>query len=342
MKKSLFVITVLGAFAGAASAQSSSVTVFGVIDVGLRYNKNDAQSLWTQETSGLKSSRLGVRGVESLGNGLSAQFHLEGGLSADAGTADATKFWGRRSTLGLVSTSLGEVRLGRDLTPIWLGFADYDTFNTNGVADAGKFDSALGSGAVTATRSDNMVTYLTPSTLGGAFVRVSIAPGEGAGGTKFFGGQAGYIAGPVDVSVSYGETNDTANVNKWKKTSVGLTYNFGPVILMGYLTENAYIDQKLDVGQIGVKVPVGKHTFRANYTKANAKGRTAAGASIDADDANQMAVGYIYDFSPRTALYSTYARVKNHGNAKYLVQSTPATPAGKTSTGFEVGVRHAF
>jgi len=354
MKKSLFVVAGLAAFANLAHAQTSSVTMFGVIDVGVRRVENNDVTLWKESTSGLRSSRFGVRGVEALGGDLSAGFHLEGGLSADAGTADATRFWGRRSTVSLISKSLGEIRLGRDLTPIWTGFADYDTFNTNGVADAGKFDSVLGSGAVTATRSDNMVSYITPGTLGGAFVRLSGAPSEGAGGTKFFGGEAGYIGGPLSVSLSYGETNDAANAEKWKKASLGASYNFGPVIVLGYLTENKYINQKLDIAQIGVKVPVGAHTFRVNYTKADAKGNSNAigvaatpANSVDANDADQVAVGYIYTASKRTSLYGTYALVKNEGAARYLVDATPALAAGaagngKKSSGIELGVMHAF
>lgn len=341
MKKPLFVAAALCALAPSAFAQTSSVTVFGVIDVGVRHTKNGAQSLWTQSTSGIRSSRFGVRGVEQISNTLSAQFHLESAVSADAGTSDTAKFWGRRSTVSLVSTQLGEVRLGRDLLPTWTGFADYDVFTTNGVADAGKFDSVLGSGALTVVRADNMVTYLTPE-LGGAFARVAVAAGEGTGGNKYAGAQVGYKGGPVDVSVSYGESNDLANVEKWKKGSLGLNYSFGPVVLQGYLTQNRYVDQKLNVYQIGARMPFGPHTLRANYTKADAKGRTGAGASIDADDATQVALGYIYDLSKRTALYGTVARVGNKGNARYLVQSTPATPAGTKSTGVEFGLRHGF
>jgi predicted porin len=341
MKKPLFVAAALGALASPAFAQTSSVTVFGVIDVGVRYTKNDTQTLWTESTSGIRSSRFGVRGVEQLGGTLSAQFHLESAVNADAGTADASKFWSRRSTLSLVSTDLGEVRLGRDLLPTWTGFADYDVFTTNGVADAGKFDSVLGSGALTVVRADNMVAYLTPN-LGGPFVRVAFAPGEGTGGNKYAGAQVGYNNGPIDVSVSYGESNDLANVEKWKKGSVGLNYNFGPVVLQSYVTQNRYIDQKLNIYQVGARVPFGLHTVRANFTKADGKGRTAGGVSIDADDATQVAVGYIYDLSKRSALYGTVARVDNKGNAKYLVQSTPATPAGRKSTGIEFGLRHGF
>src|SRR5262245_37356544 len=53
-------------------------------------------------------------------------------------------------------------------------------------------------------------------------------------------------------------------------------------------------------------------------------------------DADQIAVGYVYDLSKRTALYGTYARVNNKGNANFVVDGNPALPSpnpGKDSTG---------
>ena len=77
MKKSLLALAVLGAFAGAASAQTR-VTVYGVVDAGVAY-KNDGNP--AGKTLGLDSglqsgSRLCFKGSEDLGGGLSAIFTL--------------------------------------------------------------------------------------------------------------------------------------------------------------------------------------------------------------------------------------------------------------------------
>src|SRR5436309_15281019 len=114
MKKSLLALAVLGAFAGAASAQSS-VTLFGIVDVNARYGKTGDVKVKSLGTDGINSSRLGFRGVEDLGGGLKAGFHLEGALSPDDGTAGGFNFR-RRSTVSLLG-NFGEVRLGRDYTP---------------------------------------------------------------------------------------------------------------------------------------------------------------------------------------------------------------------------------
>ena len=97
MKKSLLALAVLGAFAGAASAQSS-VTLYGRVDLSLAKNiGSDAKGV--QNGSG---SRLGFRGVEDLGGGMKAIFNIEHRFNADTGElTNAAKFWQGRSIVGL-------------------------------------------------------------------------------------------------------------------------------------------------------------------------------------------------------------------------------------------------
>jgi len=86
MKKSLFALAAVGAFAGAAQAQSS-VTVYGILDVGFQgvttrapyssTNMSQVKSNATRFTGeGSEStSRLGFRGNEDLGGGTRAFFY---------------------------------------------------------------------------------------------------------------------------------------------------------------------------------------------------------------------------------------------------------------------------
>ena len=189
MKKSLIALAVLSAAAGAASAQSN-VTLFGVVDVGVRHVDNAGTTSTQMSTDGLQSSRLGFRGTEDLGGGLRAGFWLESAINADTGTPNATRFWHRRSTVSLSSASLGEIRLGRDLTPTWTAMADFDVFGTNGIGDTSLTYAALG-GVDTRVRSDNMVSYFLPATLGGVYGQVSVAAGEGTAGKNYTAGRVG-------------------------------------------------------------------------------------------------------------------------------------------------------
>jgi predicted porin len=70
-------------------------------------------------------------GTEDLGGGLKAGFHFEGGMNADVGTAAGFNF-ARKSTIGLMG-GFGEVRMGRDYTPVFTVHGIADPFGTNGV-----------------------------------------------------------------------------------------------------------------------------------------------------------------------------------------------------------------
>ena len=85
MKKSLLALAALASVAGAASAQSS-LTMYGIVDVGVVRESGNPAGPVTKVTSGVSAgTRLGFRGVEDLGSGMSALFLLETGILADTG-----------------------------------------------------------------------------------------------------------------------------------------------------------------------------------------------------------------------------------------------------------------
>jgi len=331
MKKSLLALAVLGAFSGIAAAQSS-VTVFGVIDVDARYikNKTGATSVHskTLSTDGLSNSRLGFRGVEDLGGGLKAGFWLESALSAVNGTIDQVRFWGRRSTVSLLG-GFGEVRLGRDFTPSYNGYADYATFGTNGSGGAQLFANYVLAGSLspnqaqTATRADNMVSYFLPSGLGGLFGQFSIAAAEGHTGDattfenmKYVGGRLGYAAGPVSASVSYGKTDVAPLIaggvtdNTFSRVTAGASYDFGVAKLNAfYIVSKLAVRKATDI-EVGATVPVGPGQIRVSYARIKVNDGVAALSAL-APDANKLALGYVHNLSKRTALYATAGHINN-------------------------------
>ncbi len=347
--KKLATLAVLATIAASASAQSSSVTLFGVVDLAVRNVKNGDNSQKSLSSGGLNSSRLGVRGTEDLGGGLAANFWLEHGFSPDTGAqSDATRFWNRRATVGL-SGGFGEIRLGRDFTPTYLGFSSFDVFGDNGVAAGGKFLDKLGTTVDTNTRADNLASYFLPRNLGGFYGQLSVAAGEGTSGKKYIGGRAGYQAGPLNLSLAYGHTEVTAlagaaGEDKYKTIVLGASYDLGLAQLSGYYDQKKYADLKLATYNIGASVPLGQGALRVGYTAANASG-ALNGASIAGNDSKQFAVGYVHNLSKRTAVYGTVARVNNDNAAAYLTGSAPALASpntGKDSTGYELGLRHSF
>ena len=153
MKKSLLALAALTAFAGAASAQSS-VTLYGRVDLSVvKGIGSDAKNI-----ANGSGSRLGLRGTEDLGGGLSALFNIEHRFNADTG-ADSTgnvRFWNGRSLVGLQG-GFGQVVFGREYTTAFLG--------TQLIADPWGWDTVAaqngitGLGGIAKVRNDSSVTY---------------------------------------------------------------------------------------------------------------------------------------------------------------------------------------
>jgi predicted porin len=343
MKKTFLLVALAAAAATTAQAQTGSVTLFGIVDASLRQVKNGGDSVSSLASGGINSSRLGVRGIEDLGGGLRAGFWLEHGFNIDSGLqSDNARFWNRRSTVSLIG-GFGELRLGRDFTPIYTSWADFDPFADNGVGAGGKFSDRIGSNADTLTRADNQVSYFLPA-LGGVYGQLSVAAGEGTAGRKLMAGRVGYAAGPLNVTLALGRTEVTpaAGADEHEVLVVGGSYDFGAVRVLASWRSNEFGGGEVTVTSLGATVPLGQGSLRASYTRADGQGRTPAGLLIDDNDADQIALGYVHALSKRTSLYATYARVANDGRAAYAVGTPPALAGGATSTGYEFGVRHSF
>lgn len=354
MKKSLIALAVL-ATAGVASAQSS-VTLFGIVDATLAVGNGSGagSSDKTQLTnSGYNSSRLGFRGTEDLGGGLSASFWLEAGVNNDNGSGANTSTnnqgaaaaggggltFNRRSTVSLAG-GWGEVRLGRDYTPQLWNLTVFDPFGTVGVGTTQTLNSSLG-GPVT-VRASNSMGYFLPRDLGGFYGQVQYYLGEnnqtGAATEddgKGAGLRLGYAAGPVNVALAFSSTNyATGDI---KTTNIGGQYDFGVAKVMahynrdrvsapGSVTQTGYL--------IGGLIPMGAGEIRLAYSRS--KNNAAVSART-----NKYAIGYVHNLSKRTALYTTFARVSNNGGAAQALNGA-VTAANAKSTGYDFGVRHSF
>ena len=365
MKKSLIVLATLGAFAGVASAQSS-VTLFGVVDLSVNAFKNGSVSTKQMSNDQLASSRLGFRGVEDLGGGLSAAFWLEAGLATDVGGAGGSNniqsnvangaLFNRRATASLVSASLGELRLGRDYTNSFSTAATFDAYGANGFGNLANLyastAAALGSGAGTQVRANNMVGYFLPSSLGGIYGSVQVAAGEGIGQAaaaaapavvtsrfnKYTGVRLGYAAGPFNISGGASKTETGAN--DYKSANIGASFNMGFATILGLYDQRKFGALKYTTAGISASVPLGQGEFRAAFAKGNSSGGSAA---FNGSDSTLIGLEYIYNLSKRTALYTQFGRLDNDGGAALSLGGGGAASAlGAKSTAYGVGVRHAF
>ena len=340
MKRKLLAATLGVLAAGEAQAQSS-VTIFGILDVNARLVRNaGVGSLKTLSQDGIASSRIGFRGDEDLGGGLRAGFWIEGALQPDTGNAGGQN-WQRRSTVQLRSAA-GELRIGRDYTPTFYGWAYFDPFGVVGLGGSNNVISTLGTSGATLARSSNSIGYYTPPTLGDFYVQGMVAAGEGAvPSNKYLGARGGYQSKTLHVAASRSTTEANATGDKFVVSTGGASYDFGPITAMGYVLRESFMARSQTNWSVGFTAPVGVGLVRAVYIKANAQG-----GGTDANDADLLGLGYVYYLSKRTALYAEAARLSNKGVSAFSLPGGPAVTVanfgGHTSSGASVGVMHTF
>ncbi|MDB5897838.1 MAG: putative outer rane porin protein precursor [Ramlibacter sp.] len=380
MKKSLIALAVMAA-AGAASAQSS-VTLFGVVDATLAYGRASGaggSSLTQLTNSGYNSSRLGFRGTEDLGGGMSASFWLEAGISNDDGragggipagnqgitaAANTGLNFNRRSTVSLGGT-WGEIRLGRDYTPSFWNLTIFDPFGTNGVGTTMTLVGPAGGNGVGANalvpfgqgtsgvlvRASNSIGYFLPANLGGFYGQVQYALGENLNNGaateddgRSFGARLGFGQGPFNIAGSWQRTTfaTTATAGDFTTWSLAGQWDFGMAKLMGQFVRDERESLVNTDGRgwlVGTLVPVGAGEIRASYSEY----RIDAGAGAD-PRSRKLALGYVHNLSKRTALYATVARVKNTNGAAVALNGSTygAGVVNASSTGYDLGIRHSF
>ena len=373
MKKSLVALAAL-AVVGAASAQSS-VTLFGVADANYQNARQNGVTVNRLVGSGsTNSSRLGFKGVEDLGGGLAASFWLEAGVNIDngtgggttlnnqaaaAGTGNAGLVFNRRSTVSLTSASMGELRVGRDYTPMFWNLTVFDPFGTVGAGDSTSLSiSALNQSSTTQTsiRASNSIGYFLPSNIGGVYGQFMYAFGENAsnaaGGTSKDGNvtsfRLGYGNGPLDIALGYGNTKlasgDVTLVN------AGVSYNFGVATVMGQLFNDRKNNTVVGAANrsngwlLGANIPVGAGTIPVSIGSVKDNNNTLAtlpGVAFGNDKVTKFAIGYVYNLSKRTALYTTYGTLSNSGPVAVSGGGTAAA-VGQRWSGLDLGLRHSF
>ena len=165
-KKSLTALAVLSTMTSYAVA--GQVTLYGVVDEGLNYTKEDVKVNGVrhvdEHTFGLDSglnaaSRIGLTGQEALGNGMTVGFKLENGFKADTGAlGDKNRLFDREASLSLM-TPLGRLSAGR-MGGVASAAGSYDIVYAIGDAFDGGDNKIFG--LAKSARYDNMLTYQTP------------------------------------------------------------------------------------------------------------------------------------------------------------------------------------
>lgn len=360
MKKLTLAALIIGGFAAQAQAQSN-VTIYGLADIGMVAERGGAAGNITKVTSGMGGqSRLGFRGTEDLGGGLSAIFQLEAGIKVDDGSLDNTNqaLFNRVALVGLKSKDAGTLTIGRQQTMLYNALSQVaDPF---GAGYAGTVKNLFPT-AGNLTRVSNSVVYATP-TFSGFSIDGQYALGEVAGNSEVgrqFGLGLNFSEGPLNIRVVYNNRNNdtvTNNVRTERETGKNtlLAANYDFKVLKAYVAygvnkglnssplpvANAFGYTRAPVASlesndmlIGAQIPVGAGTIMASYAHKNDK-------TINNQDANQYAIGYLHALSKRTGVYASYAKIKNKNGAGYTVGNN--NEAGSGDQAYNIGIRHAF
>ena len=365
MKKTLISLAVLAAASNVAYAQSS-VTIYGIVDAGIVSERGGKASV-TKVSSGVGSaSRLGFKGTEDLGSGLSAVFVLEGGILVDTGASDvAGSIANRQSFVGLKSATAGSLTLGRQYTPWYNTITQVaDPFAAGYAGSAKNLMGASGNNV----RTSNSLVYATPS-FQGFNGEVSYSLGEQSGDSKAgrqFGASLGYANGPLTVRLAHNnKNNDAASATGvtpvlpaadralGRNTLLAANYDFQVVKAFVSYGQNkglnssplpnatnpvGYTVPPVQSGDsrdalVGATVPVGSGVIMASYIYKDDR------ESFNRDS-NQIALGYSQNLSKRTSAYVAFAKIKNKNGAGYTVGNN--TEVGSGDKAFNLGVRHAF
>jgi len=155
----------LVAISSGVAAQQSGVTLYGILDLGIEYDRVRQQptsgalplqrlnqSFFGMSNGVQSGSRWGLRGVESLGGGVAFDFVLEGGFNPAQGTASqGGRLFGRQSTIGVSMRDVGQLDMGRQINLASNYFLSIDPFGEG----FGQANIGASFGSTNTTRYDN-------------------------------------------------------------------------------------------------------------------------------------------------------------------------------------------
>jgi predicted porin len=329
MKKSLLAVAAMGAFASAAQAQSS-VTVYGIMDVGFQgvtsrgplsasnlANTNTNLTRFSGEGA-QSTSRLGIRGTEDLGGGMSAFFTAEFALNPTDATLSGNANNGlanRQSFVGLAQKGVGRAASGTQYTPIHTAVGRTDPGQQNNMVGSIIYTTSASQGnGMTSTsytvRYNQALTLMTERMAGFQFNAIYNNNNGSSNNTPTSIPANGGVAAPGAVTGAGKNNNEAFGVGAnyvWKNLNVDLAYQ-----------------QSKNISYIGnvFTTPGTGGTQTVGLTPANQLGTNV--------NQTQMYAGAVYNFGILKA-YANYinSKVASGANDQNYVQRS----------GQQIGVR---
>jgi len=350
-----------------ATAQSS-VTLFGLVDQGIRYTTHadphgDSR---VQLLSGASESLWGIKGAEDIGGGTKVVFALENRFFPNSGATDPAYPFFNTAYVGVQSSSYGKLTMGRQINP--LADAVLSAFVTNPwLPTFYQFRPEVM--MVQGVWTSNMVKYAARWQYLTTEVSYAFGGNAGAFGS---GSQIGasllFLPGqPLRLAAAYLDSRDAVNSSAhFKSWTAGGSYSFGDTTVMAGWAVN-----RQDAGFVG-NFPNGPfsppelsalkfNTFSgrqmffggvsqlfgdATHLSANVWRTIQTGKTQAADgNATQFQLLADYNWSKRTDTYLEADYSLYRGGmvgAQFQGVNALSSAYGTTQLGIMAGVRHSF
>lgn len=323
VKKTL-ALAVLGSLGTMAYAQSS-VQLYGIVDAAIRHTNNegaDKSGLTKMIGGGMSESRWGINIKEDLGGGLSAVANLENRFWTDSGTPSTAQPYFAQSWVGLRSTSLGQLTMGRQYNVLFdLVTSTYASFPYSPYMDAYKPEIGMSLGA----RANNMLKYVAEFGPVRAGLQYSFDEGNtfskkgnaidmtpGGLALKTAGAYLRYSADGISAGAAYQSSTLPAGtkVDAW---TLGGSYRTGPWYLMAGYGQNKVKDS---LGAAGAGAIFDAGLLNAYWTGSSNGGFIAGNAPGNFANKREMfKVGFGYQVTPQLNAGLHYYHAKQSGSA---------------------------
>ena len=361
MNKSLIALAVAGVFA--TSAAMADVSIYGQANVSYDFVDNDGH----RDSNGVGSnaSRLGFKGSEALGGGLSAIWQVESQIAIGNGAGpydnpgSQTGLGFRDTFAGLKGEQWGSLRLGRMDTPYKLATRRMDMFH-NTIADN---RSLMGIGHD--VRTNNTIDYTSAGYSGFKLAASYFGDQQGTAPqstSSFFGMNTinntneGYsIAGMFDSGPFYATAayqsnsngpapaNPSRNSDAWK-AALGYTVDQFAINGIYEKISDKYLSGDTTSWHLSGRFNLSPaDAIKASYTDLD---NHISGAPNTG--AKQFTIGYDHKMSIRTTMYALWTKLDNDQGGGYQLgwnsSGTSYSQAGfgNSPSAFSVGMKHSF
>jgi len=371
MQKKIIVLAIAAALSvpTLALADTANVTIYGVANLSFDSISTGTNTAGTAGVSKLvvssNQSRLGLKGSEDLGDGMSAVWQIESLIAMD--NAGGSLGLNRNTFAGLKSDSMGSVLLGRHDTPYMMSTRKLDLF-TDSLADSRGLMGGGTSGAAANVasavgfdgRQPDSLVYISPTFSGfnAAFSRINTAEAVTATNSALSSiiSLAGmYNAGPIYASFAY-ESHSFTAAGAGGASTQEKSMKAGFSFAQDAFTANVVVEKSSDDFGAGKTNAAGHTTFyvagKFNVASGAIKAAVVKAGKLGTTlntGAQQISLGYDHNLSKRTVAYALYTKVSNQAAVNYGLAGNSSGGGATTRNGLgadpsaiSFGVKHSF